>query len=475
MDNNQVVKQWRANVYQWAWLRMGVLLSMFYCLAWGVVSLVVRVLVQGDVSWLWWGGLSLLAVWAGAGVLARRQVPSDRTTIAMLDRDNELGGLLMAESAPGREPWEQQLGEVRLPRVRWRGLPSTGALALSLLFVFAALLVPMPEALQASSDLDVSRSIERMQEQVEVLEEEQILDTPEAEEIREAMERIKQEASGDDPSKTWEALDHLAQQIEEATDEATNLAQQRQEEAAAAEALSQALQEGSESLDTERLAEAMATLAELSEAAAGEPTLDGFELPTELAEALAQDGKNAKPLTPEMLEQLAEAMAERKDQLREMLEALEAAGFCETPGQGGENAAEIDPTELLDWLAGEGECDSQKLLSVCRSMVAGRGGIDDGPGHVEMIWKDPSSEEGVAFDPEVLPPVRLQDLLDARMLGTSKGNPDEIDGAAGSAGGALTGTKAEGGSAVQKEVLPRHRGAVQRYFDRDTGADDPAE
>lgn len=472
MDSEQVANNWRVGVYRLAWLRLGVQLSVAYCLAWGLVSLVARGLIETSTPWLWWGGTGLAIVWIVAGVLAKRQVPSIQTTLAMLDRENQLGGLLMADAVGGQEAWGQGLANVRSPRISWRGLPSSGALGLSALFVLAALLVPMPTPTQASSDLDVSRSMAAMQQQVEVLEEEQILEAPEAEQIREAMERIKQEATGDDPSKTWEALDHLAQQIDQAADQASDLAQQRMEEAAGVEALSKALQEGAENMGAERLGEAMAALEELTDAAAGEPTLDSDALDPDLAEAIAQAAEAGTELTPEMLEQLAEAMAARQAELREMLEALEEAGLAEGEGmgEGGEAFAEIDPAELLEWLEGEGagECDGQALLAVCRSLKAGRGGISDGPGHAEMIWQDPSSSEGVEFAPELLPPSKLRDLRDSQKLGTSRGTPEEIEGAQGSTGGSLSETESSGGSAAESVVLPRHRGAVQRYFDRDS-------
>lgn len=476
MSSEQVAGEWRADVYRLAWLRLGVRGSVAFCLLWGVVSLVMRGMLEASGVWLWWGGTGLAVVWVVAGVLAKRQVPSFETTMSLLDRENQLGGLLMAGSAGGHEAWADRVAVVRAPRVHWRGLPSSGALGLSVVFVLAALFVPMPKSLQANGMMDVSRSVATMQQQVEVLEEEQILDSPEAEEIRQALERIREQASGDDPSKTWEALDHLARQIEEASDEANDLAQQRMEEAAAAQALAKALEQDSASLSPERLSEAMKTLAELSDAAAGQPTLEGLELPEELAEALAEAlagaeggaGQEAPALTPEMLEQMAEALEGREGDLQKMLEALAEAGLGEL-GELGEGAVaeaeEIDLSELKAWLKGEGKCDKASLLAACRR--GGRGGIDQGPGHMEMTWQDPSSKQGVEFAPELLPPARLRELREARKLGTSRGAPQEIEGAQGSEGGALNQAQSGGGSATHNEVLPRHRGAVKRYFERD--------
>ncbi|MEM7680785.1 MAG: hypothetical protein AAF288_02415 [Planctomycetota bacterium] len=470
MSPEQVAADWRKRFFRWAWLRVGVLWTIAYLLAWGVITLVVRGAIDADATWLWWGAAGVLPAWGWAGYWTRRQVPSKPTTMALLDRENQLGGMLMADSAVGREPWTERLGPIDCPRVTWQGKPGGFVLGLSLLFVLAAQWVPMPRASQASNALDVTRTLDWMQQQVEVLAQEQVWDNAEAEQTLAAMDRIHDQSDGDDPSKTWEALDHLAEQIDQASDEAVGLAQQRMEEAAGVEALSQALQEGLDSLAPDRLAEAMATLAELADAAAGEPSLDGMDLPHGLTEALEQAGQRqeAITLTPQMLDQLGEAMAQRQSQLQELLEALDAAGLGDIDPDRGGDWEPIDPTDLLVWLEGEGQCDGPGLLTACRSLRAGRGGIDDGPGHAEMIWKDPASREGVAFTPELLPQARLQDLLDARLLGTSRGAPEPIDGAQGSAGGALAETLTNGGSAAQKQVLPRHRGAVRRYFERET-------
>ncbi len=217
----------------------------------------------------------------------------------------------------------------------------------------------------------------------------------------------------------------------------------------------------------------MRALNELSEAAAGQPMPGGMQLPAEVAEALAEAGLSGTALSPEMLEQLADAMEGRAGDLEALLDALAKAGLGEalTEGLGegagqGATAAQIDPGELLDFLEGEGKCDAAAVLQACRSMRAGRGGISRGPGHAEMVWSDPSSKEGVAFTPELLPPAEVRDARQARLMGVSRGDPEAEPGTAGSTGGALNHAAIGAGSAAGSVVLPRHREAVQRYFDR---------
>jgi hypothetical protein len=460
-------ESWRQRVFRVTWARLAVRGSAGYVFAWGAVALVGRG-VRGESSpgW-WWGAAGLAVVVAAAGVVAWRRRPTVERAVALLDRENRFGGLLMASQAEGWTPWAARTAEARLPRLRWRGGPSFGALAAAAVFTLACLLVPMPGPAGAQAAMDVSRSVAQLQQQVEVLEDENLLESPEADRVREALDRIEQDAKGEAPSKTWEALDHLADRVEQAADESVELAERRMTESSAAAALAEALKQGGDTLDPAQRGAAMSALSELTQRALGEPTLDGMQLPEGLAEALGEAGLDASSLSPELLEQLAEMMQGREAELQEMMEALAEAGLCENPGSGSGELVEIDPSELLDWLAeaGNGECEAAAVLKVCAGV--GRGGINRGPGHAEMVWGDPSSKENVSFDPEVLPPARLKEMRDAQMIGTSRGTPQPEDDATGSAGGALTNTRAGGGSAAVTTVLPRHRGTVQRYFERD--------
>ncbi|MEM6391596.1 MAG: hypothetical protein AAF797_02355 [Planctomycetota bacterium] len=465
---NALVAEWQAKAWRWLWLRLGLRWSLVYLLAWGTVVLLLRVSVEAGASWMWWAGLGLLGVWGVAGWWSRRSVPARERVLTLLDRENRMGGVLMSGTALG--------GEVRLelPRVRWRGGPNGLAVVGAVVFVVAAMVVPMPESAGSAVPLEVGPAVSVLEEQVEVLEEERVLDRSEAERLREAAKQIEAGAQGSDPSKTWEALDHLAEEVQQSADEAVELAKRRAQEAAAAGTLAEALEQGGDGLTPEQRGDAMRALSDLMEAAAGEPTLGGMELPEGLAEALAEaleglggmDGQAGEGMAidPELLEQLAEAMRGREGELREMLEALGEAGLAD--GEAAEGGEMVDASELLEFLEGceGGQCSAASVLVACKG--AGSGGINRGPGHVELTWQDPSSEEGAGFEPEALPRSRVVDVEAARRLGVTRGRPEAIEGATGSAGSALEGAAAGDGSAMDAVVLPRHRGAVRRYFDR---------
>ena len=68
-----------------------------------------------------------------------------------------------------------------------------------------------------------------------------------------------------------------------------------------------------------------------------------------------------------------------------------------------------------------------------------------------MAWKDPTSDDGFKFKEEALPPSSVQAFKDSITVGLSAGSPGK--------------TKADGSASTQV-VLPRHRQAVERYFER---------
>jgi hypothetical protein len=444
------------DLFRVAVLRWGVLLSTGYLLLWGITALATRFATGVDSARWWWGGIGLVVVWAVACWLGWRERPSASQARAVVDGRRKLGGLLMAQEVDGFDVWAQRLSIPTPLRVRWRGGQTLTAMGLSAVFLIGALVTPMPKGAGAALAMNVQKTIDSLEDQVQVLEEERIIDQPKAEAMRDDMTAVAEDAMGADPSRTWEALDHMGDQLDKTAAEAADDALRRMEDSKAAKALAQAMELGQDRLSEEQMSSAMQALAEMTEQAMGEDM--AAELSAKMAEALSQ--ASAAGLDAETLKQLVEMMKGQEAELQAMLDALESARLIE--GRLSDSQLELDAAELLEWLEsqGEGECDAAKIVGACR------GGIDRGPGHVEMIWKDPSSKEGTSFEPKVLPPSRMRDMENARLLGVSRAAPDTEDGGSDSAGGALTGVSSAGGSAESAVILPRHRGAVQRYFQR---------
>jgi hypothetical protein len=84
-----------------------------------------------------------------------------------------------------------------------------------------------------------------------------------------------------------------------------------------------------------------------------------------------------------------------------------------------------------------------------------------------LTWGKPNSEEGFKFQEHVLPPGAL-DALKSTPLQETHGGGEVIHKKSSEAAssGALREAAAGSGSANTQVILPRHRAAVERYFER---------
>ena len=474
-DHLQAIAAFRRRIVGLRMLDAFLLLGAAWGFAWGVGVIVLRVMADVPRPWLMFGAVGLVGVLAAAWWIAMRGRPDAAAVRALCDDRSGAGGLMMSEAEGPLGGWRDRLPRAVLPAVRWRftnGGPA--AFAAAAVFVAAALLVPgyfvrakLPPDPTAFADTT------RLETQVEVLEEEAVLEEQEADELRNRLDQVREEAKGQDPVKTWEALDHLADQLEQEAQDAAEAAIRETETLTAAEALAEALQQEPQPLSEEQLAGAMGALAEMAEQAAAENAAVDAALSEALKEALESGA-----LTKEQLEALAEALREGKRDLAEAMQNLAEAKLIEkrmvaqgeAAGEGGEGGEGSggDGEGLAEFLAANmGESgDAKKLAqSWCK------GGISRGRGDAELTWTAKASEaEGVDFQPEALPPAELEAMRESRRVGLSAATPERDAEAAAAVAGSLADTASTGGSATRQVVLPRHRKTMERYFDRGSEA-----
>ena len=462
-------------------------------------------------DWLLLGGIALgvgaVGVLGWAWVWAWRRRPGEAAARAVLDARGRCGGLLMiaGESAGGTdEEWGGRVGEPGRVRPRWSPRPRNRAAVLLLVAaVFLAGAVAAPKRftqLDPRRPMDVTTQTDRIAEQVAALEQEKFLDAEDARQLRDELAAVAREAEGGDPVRTWEALDHLADKVEQAGREAAEEAVREAEELTPPQALAEGLSRDAAEMRPEERAGAMAELAQMAREAAQSSDAFREAIDPELDKAL-QDAS----LTPEQARELARQFAGRKEEIQQALERLSQAGlggqqakelarrmgamnpeglreFLQemdgemTPGEAARKWAErfnLDPGNPWEQNPGGGQGGGQPGGGEGGGSQGegngqhGAGGPGRGGGPSDLTWKDPSSTEGVEFNPEVLPPAGLEAARDAAKIGVSLGDPSTEGATAPDSTGALNDAQSGGGSARRDTVLPRHRGTVERYFERE--------
>ena len=457
---NRAIREFRIKMAALLILRKVLLVATVWGLLWGTIVIVLRAAIGMPRLPLLAGGVALILAVGWAVVAALRQLPGRTSVRASLDKHSDSGGLMMAAETADLGSWTNLLSPVRMPRLRWRGKVSWARFAGAVLFVCISFLIPERFVeISRAQPLDIRKEVNQLAAGIDVLKEEEIIELTQAETLEEKLAEVQAEASGEDPVKTWEALDHLTDLLSQESKEAAEDALAATERITEAETLAEALiNEGSE-METGLFAESMTALSGLLQEAAKEDALLTSQLP-EL------DG-DLSSLTPEQLKAISAALRLSKGNISDRLANLNKV-----------NLIELDTLKACEKL---GQCNSEGLAAFlaensgkmavsegvglwCRNAL---GAINRGPGHVPMIWSEGgTSADGAKFKAEVLPLSNIASLEDSEVIGLSSAAPTVEKSGVTPRSGGLNGATAGGGSSVTQTVLPRHKGAVKRYFER---------
>ena len=470
--------------------RSAIGLAIGYIFLWGAVVLILRSAVGLDRGPLMIGLPGLVPIFAIAAILTLRAMPPRAAITAAIDRRNACGGLVMAAEEARLYDWRDHIAKtktVTVPQVQWHYRKSCGLLALAMAFVAVCFALPKRFVEMARAEtLEIGRQVEQFTEQIEILRQERLIDGETAKDLAEKLGRLRQDASGQDPIKTFESLDHLEETLRKVAQEATEESLSQTEQLTRAEMAAGALGQIADELDAKTLAEAMSEMADMLENIAAENNFLNEKLGEKLAEKLLEAIKNGA-ISKEDLAKIAGALASGKADLAEMLKKLSAAGLidpeklklaeklgcADAAGLAQflkENAGSMSHGEMIGRYccgncSGCGGSCSGSGNGTCR--CPGRGGISRGRGDAPMTFAGASSEIGAEFQEQSLPPASVGSLLDSTLAGVNLDAPVIDTTTAGPVDSVLGSVAPDAGSAYTHTVLPRHRGPVERFFQRD--------
>ncbi len=461
---NQVdvgVRVIRADLAQALFLRRLCWLAGAWGFLLGTAVLLVRAAMRGSGPFGLIGAGGLLVAVAVALVLSRRGVPAPDVLRAKLDALTHAGGLLAAAGEVDVGAWHVALPTGCPAHVRWHEPRAGVFLAAAGLYALAALLVPVrPAAAFALAPATVETAVDALQEKVEVLAETELIEADRAQQLATQLERLTDRGRADDPMKTWEALDHVADSIRDIAAESSAEVARALTETTALEALGEALEEAGQGAGSALdLTAAMREFAALMEANQAMNALDGVLSP-ELAQALKK-----LALDPAQLKTLTQCLGKLKaGQIEKLCKLCEAGMLDPTTLSQCQAAAADGEAALAAFMDAQGD-DSALAAVVGQCQMPGQGGVSRGRGDAPLTWTDGTDESGAAFKEEVIPPSALGAVDKSRLTGVSSSAPD-VDGAAPTVRGGALSSSSGGGGAHKQQVLPQHRRAVERYFHR---------
>ncbi|MDR1269995.1 MAG: hypothetical protein LBK82_10770 [Planctomycetaceae bacterium] len=449
-----------------------------------------------------------------AWMTAWRLLPDDRKLGAILDCNNQIGGLMMSSFEKELGDWAINTETITIPKIHWESQRIIGLILFSVCFAVISLFLPVSVLSKPVQNyLNIEDQVRRLTSQLDVLEKENILDVEEIESRKVDLERLQNNANGLGPVKTFDALDHIEDRMNQKVAETVENALRTTETLANTETLSQQVKNISQKLDestTKSLMEGLAHSLEEMFAQNTELAKDLKEIldkkldktldkkaektqqtdadrnePNSKEQAILESLKkmlnenNLQNLTPEMLQQLCEAMKQCQGNCERMCENLQNAGFP------------VD-SEMLRKLAEAKEVDREEAERMLSDLWANCDGCEgDCPGErgespfsprytKKQNWatdpnEEPSKtrftkdadEEGAEFKATFLPLSDFEAFKNSQKIGASISSPDfEPNTVPEKEDGVLTQTNSDAGAAYNRSIYPQHRGTVERFFKR---------
>ncbi len=471
MENREVINRLRANIAVAIFMSWLVPALTVWLFIWGMGALALRLTIGLPLTYLWvvFAGFALTTVITAIVAIMRR--PSSESITAILDAKNNCGGLLMSGGEANIDAWQEEIPMLKLPTPKWRNRRAWILFFSAALFVAISLLIPDRALTSISStSLEIGNLIDEMEAQIDLLEEIDVLDEVYAKELKTELKALEEDASARDPIKTWEALDSISRMAERSAREAAEEMAASMEDISLASDLAEGLDKimsGEFGLDAETMNKLMRELEKLAAGDSLENIPGTLDLDKELLEALS-----SVSLTPEQMKQLAKLLNGMEGDLLDTLKKLSSAKMIDSETlkslMSCTNMVSAELMEMLNNCCNSTGCTNAAALCTAMCPMPGKGGINRGRGDAPMTWTDPSSEQNAEFKEEALPLSALTSLKDSINVGMSMGSPEESDSRATSVHGALATVDADGGEALKHIVLPKHKGTVERYFERRT-------
>ena len=513
-DNTaQALKVLKARYLLFCTMLHALSLLTFYNFASGCIFLLLRQLRLASIDFVGFSLVGIPICLLVALALAFRRQLDDSRGMALLDGYNQSGGLLLAQFETGDQSWKNRHGELKTPAFRVNLSGRLPALLVSIMFVVLSITMPVR---QVQGDRDPRLELKDVQQtataQVEALEEAGLIDEQKADELKETIEQISAASDRNDPSKTFEAFDQLQEKMRKESSVGAQKMQTEQENLQSLQTLADQLENAN---SPEKMSQALDALREKLEKCGmdaasikqpGEKSLEqnmqqagqGGQQSAESSAAAAQQLKDYIQQRSEELRAAAEKLVKARLLDRKTYEKLKEEGRLRpateadlapgsgadlviAPAEAGESQEESgqqpggsdsgqpgsrggQPGSEGGQPGSEGGQPGIMVVDPTQGGASGQAGRDGGS--APLNFSRQSSEHQLKFKDEALPAPAAQAIEDSVAIGMAVSAPQVGSTSGDTPSGRVDWQKSEKSGGESDIILPRHRSAVRRYFER---------
>lgn len=399
--------------------------------------------------------VAVAAVFAGMAIHAVRKLPSEKSCVAAIDSASSAGGLMMVNAASaGWDYPDIVVPEIKIEMGRQKQFAMCAFLILAVVFA-------LPDSLFLHKDKSavpvLAPIAEKELEKLEELSEEGLIDPETSSEMKEWLEKAAaDDASSESMNELLESLDHIAEQLDSAEKDGVGAAVRESEALVAAENMA------------DMLSEAMSAGCDENAISAAAEMMRDFIANSDISEAMKSNilaNAFSGGLTAEELQNLSDAIAScsniSSNRIMKLCESGKLAeSMCGNCCGSCTNSAAANLARLAENGNGCG-----KAAAACLECFPGNGAATRGPGSVELTFREAADASDVKFRDESLSPYYSPGENDTKLQRVIFTDPSKPGAAAPVKQGELKESGDSGGKTRHDAVLPRHRQAVDRYFD----------
>ncbi|NCB37436.1 MAG: hypothetical protein EOM80_01595 [Erysipelotrichia bacterium] len=465
----------------------------------GLFFLILRQLQIAEVNFVGFAFACVPVCALLASIRVMRHMISHAQGLAIIDSCNHTGGLLMATYETGDHSWSDRLPEsFIIPRLRMRAklFKRLPPFFLSLIFLLLCIHLPLYLGFTAIDPrINLQEITKNTQIQIETLEETALMKKEEAVELKQALEHIIANSDRNNPAKTFEALDQLQAKLKKESSENARSMIAELAKLGKLDALTDDLTKKAAADNPVESSEAAAALKNSLKNSDLEDALSDASrqyLDKAMQQSLVDKQISARELS-KLEKELKEYIQKQADKKRLIAEKLAKARlidkktFEQLKKEGRikpVSRSDIEQNPDIDLIiapeefgnsaktggaADDGNAHGAATTGEKQGGGFSSGGVSRGGESAPLNFNRKSSEHNIEFRNEQLPPADSRSLENAVTVGIGVSAP-EVDTEDSSAKTPAAESFKQSSRNVGESViiLPRHRSAVKKYFERTT-------
>ncbi|MDR0335619.1 MAG: hypothetical protein LBI18_00860, partial [Planctomycetaceae bacterium] len=170
-QRTKILSTFRRRIFAVLFLKKFCIFTAIFLFLWGIALLTLRVGGWYEPNIVAFSLIVYLVIPVLAWLAAWQLLPDDRKLGAILDRENQIGGLMMSSFEKELGNWTINVETINIPKIYWESQQIIGLILFAVCFAVVSLFIPISALSKpVQTRLNVDDQVQRLTSQLDVLE-----------------------------------------------------------------------------------------------------------------------------------------------------------------------------------------------------------------------------------------------------------------------------------------------------------------